>query len=97
MSPDLKAAHPRLVLSCARPVADISYPDLAAWLDNLAGALGDRLLRLKGLVQVKTLKQPLLIESMRERADDVVLPDKRRKVARAPLAGQDGIGHAGAT
>ena len=64
VSPDLKAVHPRLVLSCARPVADISYPDLAAWLDNLAGALGERLLRLKGLVRVKEIKQPLLIESV---------------------------------
>ena len=64
VSADVKATHPRLVLCCARPVADISYPDLAAWLDNLAGALGDRLLWLKGLVQVKTLKQPLLIESV---------------------------------
>ena len=35
-----------------RPTGDVAYPDLADWLDNLAGALGERLLRIKGLVRV---------------------------------------------
>ncbi|HLG45987.1 MAG TPA: GTP-binding protein, partial [Reyranella sp.] len=38
--------------------------DLAAWLDNLAGALGERLLRLKGLVRVEESERPLLVQSV---------------------------------
>ena len=40
------------------------YEDLAAWLDNLAGALGDRLLRLKGLVRVMQSTRPILVQSV---------------------------------
>jgi G3E family GTPase len=61
---DLKAAHPRVALCVARPAGDVAFPDLAAWLDNLAGALGERLLRIKGLVQVAESTRPLLIESV---------------------------------
>ena len=35
-----------------------------AWLDNLAGALGERLLRIKGLVRVAEAPRPLLVESV---------------------------------
>jgi G3E family GTPase len=59
---DLRSAHPRLALCIARPAGEISYDDLAAWLDNLAGALGERLLRIKGLVRVAEGNTPLLIE-----------------------------------
>ena len=61
---DRLTAHPRVALCLARPVAAIAYPDLAAWLDNLAGALGERLLRIKGLVRVAEVEHPLLIESV---------------------------------
>ncbi|KJC50414.1 cobalamin biosynthesis protein CobW [Bradyrhizobium sp. LTSP885] len=54
--------HPRIALCVARPLGEVAYPDLAAWLDNLAGALGERLLRIKGLVRVVESRQPLLIE-----------------------------------
>jgi G3E family GTPase len=60
----LTSAHPRLALCLARPVGDIAYPDLAAWLDNLAGSLGERLLRIKGLVKVNEAPRPLLVESV---------------------------------
>ena len=56
--------HPRIALCLARPVGELAYSDLAAWLDNLAGALGERLLRIKGLVRVVESQQPLLIESV---------------------------------
>jgi G3E family GTPase len=59
---DALSAHLRLALCTARPVGEISYGDLAAWLDNLAGALGERLLRIKGLVRVTEGQTPLLIE-----------------------------------
>jgi G3E family GTPase len=58
------SAHPRVALCLARPVGEVAYPDLAAWLDNLAGALGERLLRIKGLVAVAESTHPLLIESV---------------------------------
>lgn len=59
---ELTNAHPRVALCLAKPAGEIAYADLAAWLDNLAGALGERLLRIKGLVRVVESQQPLLIE-----------------------------------
>jgi G3E family GTPase len=61
---DLASAHPRLALCLAKPAGDVGYDDLATWLDNLAGLLGERLLRLKGLVRVSEGKTPLLVESV---------------------------------
>ena len=58
------AAHPRVAVRLARPAVVLEYGDLAAWLDNLAGALGDRLLRLKGLVRVAQSARPILVQSV---------------------------------
>jgi G3E family GTPase len=58
------SAHPRVTLCLAKPAGDVALPDLASWLDNLAGALGERLLRIKGLVRVAESRHPLLIESV---------------------------------
>jgi G3E family GTPase len=58
------AAHARIAVRLARPVGVPEYDDLAAWLDNLAGALGDRLLRLKGLVRVAQSTRPILVQSV---------------------------------
>ncbi|AWN50779.1 GTP-binding protein [Methylobacterium sp. 17Sr1-1] len=57
-------AHPRVAVWLARPLAPLPYDDLAAWLDNLAGHLGERLLRLKGLVRVVEADRPVLVESV---------------------------------
>ncbi|HLZ05109.1 MAG TPA: GTP-binding protein [Bradyrhizobium sp.] len=62
IAPDARSAHPRVALCLAKPAGDIAFPDLAAWLDNLAGSLGERLLRIKGLVRVVESREPLLIE-----------------------------------
>jgi G3E family GTPase len=59
-----QAAHPRIAVRLAQPTAVLAYDDLAAWLDNLAGALGERLLRLKGLVRVKDSERPVLVQSV---------------------------------
>lgn len=59
-----RAAHPRIAVRLAQPVGVLSYDDLAAWLDNLAGALGERLLRLKGLVRVVESERPMLVQSV---------------------------------
>jgi G3E family GTPase len=64
IAPDSGSTHPRVALCLARPVGDICWPDLAAWLDNLAGALGERLLRIKGVLRVVESRHPLLIESV---------------------------------
>lgn len=56
--------HPRIAVRIARPATVPSYDTLAMWLDNLAGALGDRLLRLKGLVRVTEDDRPLLVQSV---------------------------------
>lgn len=57
-------AHPRVAVRLARPVGPLAYDDLATWLDNLAGRLGERLLRLKGLLRVAESDRPLLVESV---------------------------------
>lgn len=61
----LGSAHPRVARCLARPVGEeVAYADLAVWLDNLAGALGERLLRIKGLIRTVESRRPLLIESV---------------------------------
>jgi G3E family GTPase len=60
--PGAGGAHPRVALCLARPAGELAFSDLAAWLDNLAGHLGERLLRIKGLVRVADSERPLLIE-----------------------------------
>ena len=60
----IRAAHPRIAVRLARPAGALAYDDLAIWLDNLAGALGERLLRLKGLVQVRESERPVLVQSV---------------------------------
>jgi G3E family GTPase len=60
----LPSGHARIAVRLARPMDVLAYDDLATWLDNLAGALGERLLRLKGLVRVKESEQPILVQSV---------------------------------
>ncbi len=60
----IRSSHPRIAVRLARPTGTLAYDDLAIWLDNLAGALGERLLRLKGLVQVRESERPVLVQSV---------------------------------
>ena len=46
----------------ARP--DLAWPDLALWLDDLAGLCGDRLLRFKAVAHVTDCEDPILIQSV---------------------------------
>ena len=62
--PDTDAVHPRITVALARPSGPLAYDELAAWLDNLAGALGERLLRVKGLVRVSGQDRPVLVQSV---------------------------------
>jgi G3E family GTPase len=56
--------HPRIAVLLVRWTAIPAWDDVAAWLDNLAGLLGERLLRVKGLVAVADLDRPLLVQSV---------------------------------
>lgn len=63
-STEAGVAHPRVFVFLARPTAVLAYEDLGAWLDNLAGTLGERLLRVKGLVRVAEHERPVLVQSV---------------------------------
>jgi len=56
--------HPRICVVLARLHEMVAWDDLAAWLDNLAGLCGERLLRVKGLVRVTGALRPLLVQSV---------------------------------
>jgi len=56
--------HPRISVVLVRQHEAVSWNDLAAWLDNLAGLCGERLLRTKGLVRILGSAQPLLVQSV---------------------------------
>ena len=77
----IRAVHPRIAVRLARPAAVLAYDDLATWLDNLAGALGDRLLRLKGLVPVVESERPVLVQSV----GTVFSPPRPFGAAEAPV------------
>jgi G3E family GTPase len=57
-------SHPRIQVLLARPDETILWNEFAEWLDNLAGLLGERLLRLKGIVRVADRAQPVLVQSV---------------------------------
>ena len=56
--------HPRISVLLARPDEGISWDELAQWLDNLAGRLGDRLLRVKGVARLADRARPVLVQSV---------------------------------
>jgi G3E family GTPase len=56
--------HPRIAVMLVRWSAKPAWDDLAVWLDNLSGLLGERLLRVKGVVNVSDMEQPLLVQSV---------------------------------
>lgn len=56
--------HPRIGVFLLRQTGPLRYGDLTAYLDDLAGALGERLLRLKGLIRVEESERPLLVQSV---------------------------------
>ena len=56
--------HPRVGVLLIRWTARPAWDDVAAWLDNLAGLLGERLLRVKGAVAIADSEQLLLVQSV---------------------------------
>jgi G3E family GTPase len=59
-----EVVHPRITVLLIRWTAKPAWDDFAAWLDNLAGLLGERLLRIKGIVAVTESQLPLLVQSV---------------------------------
>ena len=65
VAPDVAGlSHPRIAVFGISWNAKPAWDDVAAWLDNLAGLLGERLLRVKGVVAVAESEQPLLVQSV---------------------------------
>ena len=56
--------HPRIHVMKGEARPDLAWPDLALWLDDLAGLCGDRLLRFKAIVHVTDSDDPILIQSV---------------------------------
>jgi G3E family GTPase len=56
--------HPRIEIFLARFSEPPSWPDLSDWLENFVGALGDRLLRVKGIVRLADCADPVLLQAV---------------------------------
>ncbi len=56
--------HPRIHVMKGEARPDLAWPDLALWLDDLAGLCGDRLLRFKAIAHVTDCDDPILIQSV---------------------------------
>ncbi len=58
----MEAGHSSIRAVLCRFRAPVAYEPLSEWLDNLAGAGGERLLRVKGLVRVRGEPRPMLVQ-----------------------------------
>ncbi|GJH17319.1 GTP-binding protein [Caballeronia novacaledonica] len=56
--------HPRVRVFRARYDADVQWEDALDWLENIAGALGERLLRIKAVVPGGNADDRLLLQSV---------------------------------
>ena len=64
-SPDTRAlAHPRIHVLKGTLRDVTSWEDMSIWLDDLAGLCGDRLLRVKAVVNTTDCDEPILIQSV---------------------------------
>jgi G3E family GTPase len=63
-APEDTPSHPRITAFFARQTGAVTWPDLAECLDRLAFQLGERLLRIKGLVRLGEAAQPTLIQAV---------------------------------
>jgi G3E family GTPase len=56
--------HSRLKVFLANWIDPVPWTDLGDWLEDIAGFCGDRLLRVKGLVAVVGVPEPILIDGV---------------------------------
>ena len=61
---DGPGAHPRIRVVLARQLRPIAWDDASAWLDNLAGLLGERLLRVKGVLDIADQQRRVLVQAV---------------------------------
>lgn len=59
-----EAAHARIHVMRATLIEPIEWEDFSVWLDDLAGACGENLLRVKALVHVQDCEDPVLVQSV---------------------------------
>lgn len=56
--------HPRIRVMKGEACDGLAWPDLALWLDDLAGLCGERLLRFKAIAHVTDCPHPILVQSV---------------------------------
>ncbi|WP_455282572.1 CobW family GTP-binding protein [Cupriavidus necator] len=61
--------HPRIGVFAIQWDERLDWPALAAWLENAAGYLDTRLLRVKGLVRLNGADEPILIQGVGQHFD----------------------------
>ncbi len=57
-------AHPRISVLLAEQTAAVAWNDVGVWLDNLAGFCGERLLRIKGVLDIEGASRRVLVQSV---------------------------------
>lgn len=57
--------HPRIEVMMGSPArSDLTWPEIAEWLDDVAAFCGERLLRLKALIRIADCPDPILLQSV---------------------------------
>jgi G3E family GTPase len=57
-------AHPRIRVFRGGPASTLDWAGFAAWVDDLTGLLGERLLRFKAIVMLGDMGAPVLLQSV---------------------------------
>jgi len=58
------SAHPRIRVFRGLPASTLDWADFAAWVDDLTGLLGERLLRFKAIVALADMNRLVLLQSV---------------------------------
>lgn len=58
------SAHPRLIVLQGQPACGMTWDRFAAWVDDLAGLLGERLLRFKAIVALADRTEPMMLQGV---------------------------------
>jgi G3E family GTPase len=58
------SAHPRVQVMQGEPAAGLSWDAFAAWVDDLSGLLGDRLLRFKAVLRPEGCTEALMLQGV---------------------------------
>lgn len=80
----VSTTHPRIEVTFVRFAQAPAWTELQDWIENLVGLCGERLLRLKGIVPVADIPEPLLLQGV----GNMFSPPQRMRRA---LAGKHGL------